>query len=190
MVKIIITKKSIYVFAIVLGILSLGISVYAYNYPGLASVMGHTMNELTPPAGSGFVTFSSGAWVNTANLPPTCTGDRETVRYNAATRMWSCGSVGYECSWTGWSPSFYPSRFSDPNGCYYIDECYVESDCSTELCAYYLDGIAMVPPPEWQVYANPVQQIECISGEVTQMRYVSVCPSDATANCGWAEMTP
>jgi len=185
MVKIVLTKKLFYSIIILFGILCLSIGVYAFggNNP---SVMGHSMGELAPPSGSGIVMFSSGSWINTANLPPTCTGDTDTLKYNSATRIWTCGTVGFSCNWDGWNPDFisYASLTED---CYYIDTCSDKPDCSTELCPYHLDGYQAVPPPEWDVYATPVLQTECIGGEVSQLRYASVCPTDATSACGYIE---
>ncbi|GEM_PF-2494410 len=187
-IEINISNRIFYSVLFLIAIILFGVGVYAFNYPGPPSVMGHTMGELQPPSGSGFVAFSSGAWVYTANLPPTCTGYRDTLKYDATTRLWTCGPVGFSCNWEGWSPDFisYPSLTED---CYYIDTCSDINDCSTELCPYRLDGMAMYPPEEWQTYANPVLQTECTSGDVSQVRYASVCPTDATSACGYSDMS-
>ena len=184
-IEINIPNRVFYSFLFLISIILFGVGVYAYGGTN-PSVMGHSIGELAPPGGAGVMMFSSGSWVYTTNLPPTCTGDSQTVRYDSATRTWGCGTVGYECSWTGWSPYFY-QFITAGQDCYYIDSCYVESDCSTQLCEYRLDGIAMDPPLSWDAYATPVQQIECIGGEVTQMRFVSVCPTDATSACGYVD---
>lgn len=92
MVKIVLKKKFVYIFAIVFGILCLGVGVYAYNYsPSNPSVMGHTMNELTPPTGTGMLIFSGGTWISTTNLPSQCEG-WTFIQYDSATRTFSCGS--------------------------------------------------------------------------------------------------
>ena len=91
MVKITLIKKSIYIFAIVLGILCLGVGVYAFNYPGPPSVMGHTMGELQPLSGTGMLIFSGGTWISTTNLPVLCEG-WTFLQYDATTRTFGCGS--------------------------------------------------------------------------------------------------
>ena len=95
MVKIVLTKKLFYSIIILFGILFIGVGVYAYNYsPSNPSVMGHTMNELTAPTGTGMLIFSGGTWISTTNLPTACEG-WTFIQYDSTTRTFSCGSYLY-----------------------------------------------------------------------------------------------
>jgi hypothetical protein len=170
------------IFFAVIIFLGVGVTAFRYDNLGTPSVFGHSIGELAPPNGNeGMLIFSGGSWVATTNVPPSCSGDLQALKYDSATRTWGCGGVGFECNWVDWSPLI------PETDCYIYDTCYVESDCATDLCPYYLDGYAMPAPPEWQIYATPVQQIFCEYGAVTQIRYASICPSDATSACGYIE---
>jgi len=90
-IEINISNRIFYSVLFLIAIILFGVGVYAFNYPGPPSVMGHTMGELQPLSGTGMLIFSGGTWISTTNLPTACEG-WTFLQYDATTRTFGCGS--------------------------------------------------------------------------------------------------
>ncbi len=92
MITIRISLKTVWIFSFILGILILGVGVYAYGNPGNPPAVGHTMGEIMPSC-TGIVAGVA----NTANsigcysIPPVCTGSTQGLSFRAGD--WECKSL-------------------------------------------------------------------------------------------------
>lgn len=186
-----ISNKFFYTVTVLVVIVLIGVGVYAYGGTTPATI-GHTLNELMPQC-DGMIKGTSGvanSWSCTPN-PPSCSGTNEVLQWTGTS--WACVvvDIGYECSWTGWSPYFqtFPSSSGDPP-CYIEDTCEDPRDCYIGICPCWDDGRQLTPPSDWSYYAGVVQQRYCNFGSITDERYVAICPSDMDVHCTYSIIEP
>ena len=99
-----ISNKLAYTLIAILSIILIGVGVYAWNYPGPPSTMGHSAGELAPPASCASgqtLTYNGATWICakpsgtdtrfTINSNGICYTAPDTCKYESL----YCGSFGY-----------------------------------------------------------------------------------------------